>query len=291
MSTVILPLVNGLSQAMLLFLIASGLTLVFGVLGILNFSHGALFMMGAYVGYSLIQDKAFPLWLFILIVLLSGVAVGILGALIEILVLRRIYHVDEIFILLATFSLLLILQGTVHQIWGATYLSVNFPQGFGGGINIGDMTIPSYSLFIILVGFLVAAILWFVIQKTSIGKLIRASAEDSKMTSALGVNVPVIFTIVFVVGSFLAGMAGLIAAPSNVLTPSLAITFIIKAFGAVIVGGLGSIQGAFIASIILSLFDSYLTDFVPFIAGSAFFVGMIIILLVKPKGIFTSPSS
>ncbi|MFB4163909.1 branched-chain amino acid ABC transporter permease [Alteribacillus sp. JSM 102045] len=287
MEIILMPLINGLSQAMLLFLIASGLTLVFGVLGILNFSHGAFFMLGAYFGYSMIQGTAVSPWLFFFIVILSGIVVSVIGALIEVLVLKRLYKVDEILSLLATFAVLLILQGLVHEIWGASYLSVSFPQGLEGSINLGGMNVPAYSIVIIGAGFLVAALLWLLVQKTSFGKLIRASAEDSKMTNALGVNVPLIFTGVFILGAFLAGAAGMIAAPSTILTPMLSMTFIIQAFGVVIVGGLGNIFGAFIAALVLGLIDSYLTTFVPIFTGVAFFVGMVFILLIKPKGILS----
>ncbi|MED4584607.1 branched-chain amino acid ABC transporter permease [Brevibacillus choshinensis] len=285
MSAVLLPLVNGLSQAMLLFLIASGLTLVFGVLGILNFSHGAFFMIGAYVGYSLIQGQDLSIGYFFLVVVLAGIAVGLLGMLIEVIVLRRIYKVDEIFALIATFAVLLILEGGAHQIWGANYLSVSFPQGLEGGLNLFDMVIPAYSITVIVIGLVIGAIIYFTLQKTSFGKLIRAAAADAKMTNALGVNVPMIYTSVFIAGAFLAGVAGLIAAPTTVLTPTLGMTFIIQAFGAVVVGGLGSIPGALVASVVLSLIDSYLTSFVPSFAGVAFFFGMVIMLMIKPKGI------
>jgi branched-chain amino acid transport system permease protein len=285
MATILSPFVNGLSQAMLLFLVASGLTLVFGVLRILNFSHGAFFMLGAYIGFSITKGAMIAPWLYFLIVLVAGIIVAVLAAFIELTVLRRIYKVDEIFSLIATFAVLLILQGVVHQIWGAAYLSVNFPKGLGGGVDFLGMTIPLYYLIIIGIGFLVAFLLWVFIQKTSVGTLIRASAEDSIMTNALGVNVPIIYTSVFVISAFLAGIAGLISAPSTVLTPTLAMTFIIQAFGVVVVGGLGSIPGAFLAAIILSLIDSYLTAFVPLLAGVSFFIGMIVILLWKPKGL------
>jgi branched-chain amino acid transport system permease protein len=287
MATLFSPFINGLSQAMLLFLVASGLTLVFGVLRILNFSHGAFFMLGAYIGFSISKGEMVAPWLFFLIVLASGIIVAIIGAVVELTILRRIYKFDEIFSLIATFAVLLILQGIVHQIWGASYLSVNFPLGLGNGIELLGMTIPLYYLVIIGIGLLVAFLLWLLIQKTSIGTLIRASAEDSIMTNALGVNVPIIYTCVFVIAALLAGITGLISAPTTVLTPTLAMTFIIQAFGVVVVGGLGSIPGAFLAAILLSLIDSYLTAFVPFLAGISFFLGMVIILLLKPKGILS----
>jgi branched-chain amino acid transport system permease protein len=288
MEVVLGPLVNGLSQAMLLFLVASGLTLVFGVLGILNFSHGAFFMLGAYIGFSLTNGEILPPWLYFIFVLFSGIVVAVIGALVELTVLRRMYKVDEIFSLIATFAVLLILQGIVHQVWGASYLSIGFPKGLGGGVDFLGITIPLYYLVIIFIGLLVAFLLWLFIQKTSFGTLIRASAGDLLMTNALGVNVPVIYTAVFVIAAFLAGMAGLISAPFSVLTPSLAMTFIIPAFGVVVVGGLGSISGAFIAAVVLALIDSYLTAFVPFLAGISFFIGMVAILLWKPKGILSN---
>lgn len=271
MTTILLPLINGLSQGMLLFLIASGLTLIFGVLGILNFSHGALFMIGAYVGYSLTKGAIISPVVFILVTLASGIAVAVLGGIVETFILRRIYKVEEIFALIATFAILLILEGATHLVWGGSYLTVSHPQGLESGFTFMDMVIPTYSIVVVITGVIVAGSLFFIIQKTSFGKLIRAAAADYKMTNALGVNVPLIFTSVFMFGAFLAGIAGVISAPTTVLTPGLAMTFIIQAFGVVVVGGLGSIPGALLAALLLSVIDSYVTSFVPFLAGVAFF--------------------
>lgn len=291
METLFLPLVNGMTWAMMVFLVASGLSLVFGVLKILNFAHGGFFMLGVYLTYTFIRNHALSPLKFFLIVFLCGIILAIIGAILERLIIRRFYQLDEAYMLIATYALLLVIEGCVEGIWGLQFLALPSPKGLGGGTEIFNTIIPSYSLVIIASGVAVAVLLNLLINRSPAGKIIRAAAGDPDMTSALGINVPIIYTMIFAFGIFLAAIGGGIGAPNQAITPTMASSFIIQAFGVVVVGGLGNIGGAFLAAIILGLVDSFGTIYLPQIPGIAFYAAMALILLVKPHGLFESSIS
>jgi len=270
---------------MMVFWVASGLTLVFGVLKILNFAHGGFFMLGVYLMYTFLGTETISPLKFSSIVFLCGIIMALVGAGIERLIISRFYHLDEAYVLIATYALLLIIEGSVEGIWGLHVLSLSCPDGLGGGVDILGQTIPSYSLVIITSGLAVALSIYALINLTPVGKIVKAAAEDPSMTSALGINVTLIYAVVFAFGIFLASVAGGIGAPNQAITPTMASSFIIQAFGVVVVGGLGSIGGAFWAAIILGLADSFGTTYLPELSGIAFYVAMILILLVKPRGL------
>lgn len=273
---------------MMVFLVASGLTLVFGVLKILNFAHGGFFMLGVYLTYTFVGNETLSPLKFSLIVFLCGVVLAIIGMGVERLIIKRFYKLDEAYLLIATYALLLIIEGSVEGIWGFDVLSLSSPDGLEGGIDISSYTIPSYALVIIASGMAVAVAIYALLNLTPAGKIVKAAADDPDMTGALGINVSFIYAVIFAFGIFLASIAGGIGGPNQAITPTMASSFIIQAFGVVVVGGLGNVGGAFLAAIILGLADSFGTIYVPQLSGIAFYVAMTLILLIKPRGLFGS---
>lgn len=278
-------LVNGLAYGMALFLVAAGLTLVFGILRILNFSHGAFFMIGAYLAFTLVGRGDVPLPLYIAASLFAGAVVGLLGLLADRIVLRRLKAQDEAYMLIATFGLLVFCQGMVHLIWGHAYHSVSPPAALSGVVFLGPVFIPVFSLFVIAVGVLVFAALDLAIHRSWIGKTVQSLASDPWMTGLLGVNTTFLFTAVVMVAFLLAGFAGGILLPYQALSPELGHAYTLNAFVAVIIGGLGSVRGAFLASILLGVMESMSSLLLPNLPGVALFATMIAVLLLRPQGL------
>ncbi len=284
METLLINILNGLCYGMLLFIISMGLTIIFGVMGVLNFAHGSFYMLGAYL----------CLWLaphihsFWLALLLAPLLVGTLGALSEMTLLRPLYGRDVSFQLLLTFGVLLILDDAVKLIWGPGYHSIEPPRALAGTVHVLGSTYPVYSLFIALLGPIIAVLLWLFFHKTAWGKMIRAAAMDREMASAIGINVPLLFTAVFFFGTFLAGMAGVLAAPLRAVGPAMGDNIIIAAFIVVVVGGLGSFLGAFVGAIILGLVEALGVQFVPHIQMALPYILLALVLLVRPRGLFGS---
>lgn len=277
--------VNGLAYAMALFLVAAGLTLVFGILRILNFAHGAFFMIGAYIAFTLVGRGDISLPAYLAASLAAGFAVGLLGLVTDRIVLRRLRDFDEAYMLIATFGLLTFCQGAVHLIWGHAYHTVSPPDVLAGIVLLGPVIVPIYSLFVIGVGVLVFVLLDLAIHRLWIGKLVQALANDPWMTGLLGVNVTVLFTAVVMVAFLLAGLAGGILLPYQALSPELGHAYTLSAFVAVIIGGLGNVRGAFVASILLGLVESLSAVLMPNLPGVALFVAMIVVLLLRPQGL------
>jgi branched-chain amino acid transport system permease protein len=281
----------GLATAMLLFLISSGLTLVFGVLGVINFAHGSLYMLGAYMAYSsfsLLQ----PLWgSFWLAAVISSIAVAVMGLAIESFILKRIYRAEEIYQILLTFSLVMIIDGLVKMIWGLDPKSITEPAVLSGSWKILGSSFPVYALFIILAGFGLSLLLWFFVNKTKYGKFIRAASSDRDMINALGVNVPFIFTGVFTLGSWLAAMGGVLAGPLRVINPEMGVSIIIESFAVIVIGGFGSLQGAFLGSLLIGLVDSFGIYFLPRFSMAFIYMLMTVVLLLKPTGLLGAEES
>jgi len=248
-------LLNGLAGASTLFLIAVGLSLIFGVTRIVNFAHGSMFMVGLYVAYSLAQWLA-PLAggtaAFWLSILLAAAAVGAVGALVELLVLRRIYRAPELFQLLATFAVVLVLRDAVLAIWGPDDLLGPKAPGMKGAVTILGRQFPQYELFLIFVGPAVLALLWLLLRRTRLGVLIRAATQDREMVGALGVNQAWLFTGIFALGSALAALGGALQLPREPANLALDLTTIGDAFVVVVVGGMGSIPGAYLAALLIA---------------------------------------
>ncbi|MGD9946132.1 MAG: ABC transporter permease [Burkholderiaceae bacterium] len=247
-----IQLLNGLAGASTLFLIAVGLSLIFGVTRIVNFAHGSMFMLGLYVAYSLTQWLGANGWGFWSAVLLAAVAVGVLGALIELLVLRRVYGAPELFQLLATFAIVLVLRDAVLALWGPDDLLGPKAPGMKGAVEILGRSFPEYDLFLILVGPAVLALLWLLLKRTRLGILIRAATQDREMVGALGVNQAWLFTGIFALGSALAALGGALQLPREPAHLALDLSTIGDAFVVVVVGGMGSIPGAYLAALLIA---------------------------------------
>ena len=251
-SSFLVQLLNGLASASTLFLLASGLSLIFGVTRIVNFTHGSLYMVGIYLAYSIITflgDSGLGFWGG---VLLAAISVAIIGALIEILLLRRIYHAPELFQLLATFALVLIIRDVALYIWGPGEILGPRAPGLSGAIEILGQKFPTFSLLMIFFGPVVLGLLWLLLTRTRWGTLIRAATQDREMVGALGVNQAWLFTSVFALGSFLAGLGGALQIHNEQASLGLDMITIADAFVVVVVGGMGSIPGAYLAAVIIA---------------------------------------
>lgn len=282
-----LTVFNGMAWAMATFLVAAGLTLIFGILHILNFAHGGFFMIGAYVSYSVMLafGAGLPLWLFLIAALAAGMVVGLLGWAVDRFVFRRLRHVEDAYSLIATYALLLVCGGAVQLIWGLNYLSVMPPPSLNSVVFIGDIFMPTYTIFIILSGVVAYVGLELLINRTRIGQLIRVVAADPWMAQLLGLNVKRIYLMTVIFSFALAGVAGGLLMPNQSLSPELGGIFLLQAFGVVIVGGMGSIRGAFLAALLLGMIESFGTYLFPQYPGIFFLLALAVILLVKPSGI------
>jgi len=284
-SFLVTQMVSGLTMATLLFLVASGLTLIFGVGNIFNFAHGSFYMIGAYLGYQVVNVWALNFWLALV---LAAIGTGLIGALIEFLVLRRIYgRANEGgFQILLTYCLILIIDDLVKLVWGAEYKSVSRPKGFSGALTIGDISIPSYNLLIIAIGLVVVIASWWILNKTRPGKIARAAAVDREMLGALGINVPLTMTVVFGIATALGGLTGALAAPLRTVTPGAGIEVIIDSMIVVVMGGMGNFWGAWLGSLLLGEVNAFAVAFVPEWATLFSFLVMVVVLIFKPEGLF-----
>ena len=274
----------GLSKGMFIWLVASGLTLIFGVLGVLNFAHGSLYMLGAYFCYTLLSLLGDNFWLGLV---LGPICVCAVGFIIERFFLRHVYHLHLPYQLLLTFAFVIIFDDLVKLIWGAGSIGSPRVPGLSGSVSIAGRLFPNYSLFIMVVGPLVALGLWLVLEKTWAGRIIRAASSDREMASAIGVRVPTVFTAVFVFGTWLGAMGGGLAVPYvGLLTPGMGEAIIIDAFVVAVIGGLGSLKGAFLGALVIGLLSSFGTRFIPTFDMFLTFILMAIVLLWRPQGFF-----
>ncbi|MDR5652785.1 branched-chain amino acid ABC transporter permease [Ruixingdingia sedimenti] len=281
--------INGLVWAMAVFLVASGLTLIFGILHILNFSHGGFVMIGAYLAFTAMQllTGSVGIAAFLGIAALCAVAVAGMGFVIDRVVFKRLKGVDDSYSLIATYAVLLLSEGAVKSVWGPNFESVYPPEGLGGALFLGDLFLPSYALFVIGAGLAVFLVLDWWLHRTASGKIMKSVALDPWMASILGINVNAIFTTAVVAGFALAGLAGGLLAPNQSLSPMMGGSYIIQAFGVIIVGGIGNVRGAFLAAILLGLIDAFGTVFVPQFPGIFFFIAVAVIILFRPQGLLS----
>ena len=283
MDTIAFQGLIGLSLAMYLWLISAGLTIIFGVLGVINFAHGSLFMVGAYLAYTFYGQLGLP---FGLAIVLSLLGVGVLGLVMERGFLRHIYGIDEAYQLLLTFGFILILDDAVKIIWGGVFRIPPIPAFLEGAWRVFGRPFPIYNAFVIGVGVLVAVGLWALFEKTWWGRTVRATASDREMANAIGVNVPRIFSGVFMFGAMLAALGGALGTPVRVAAPGIGAAMIIQAFIITVIGGLGNLKGAFISSMIVGIVSAYGTLFFPVFELFFMFVIMGVVLLVRPQGLF-----
>ena len=281
----IVQFLTGLASAASLFLVASGLSIIFGVTRIVNFAHGAFYMLGAYLAYSLIErlEGALGFWSG---VLLAALIVAAIGVLVEMALLRRIYHSPELFQLLATFGLTLMAEDLVVLRWGPADLLGQRAPGLKGAVGFFGQNIPSYDLFLIVLSPVVLGILWLLFQRTRWGVLVRAATEDRDMVAALGVNQKWLFTSVFAVGVFLAALGGAFTAPKISVQPGIAITVILLSFAVVVIGGLGSVEGAAIAALFVGFARAAAIHLVPWAELFIVYLVMALVLAFRPEGLF-----
>jgi branched-chain amino acid transport system permease protein len=275
-------ILNGLSWGMLLFLIATGLTIVFGVMGVLNFAHGSLFMLGSYCALQFVRWVG-SFWVGLLV---GPFLVAILAVLIERFLIRPIYSRDTSFQLLLTFGIMLILDDGVRLIWGAAYHVVNPPALLSGTITLFSGTYPVYRLFLVVVGPLVGAALWSFFALTRWGKILRAAAMDRRMAEIIGVRAPLLFTAVFAFGAWIAALGGVLAAPHQSVGPAMGERIIIESFIVVVIGGMGSFPGAFAGALILGLLNAFGASLVPDFQMALPYMLLAVVLLTRPRGLF-----
>jgi branched-subunit amino acid ABC-type transport system permease component len=288
---VLTQFLNGLSLGMNLFIIAAGLTLVLGVLRVLNFAHGAFYMVGAYVTYSVTRGVAGMTGNYWLGVLAAMLAVGFLSLVVERVFLRHLYGREQIYQLLFTFALVLIIGDFVRAVWGSNVLSIPFPAGLGGATNLGPIAYPSYRLFLSVAGIVIAVFLWFLTQRTRWGRQIRAATQDREMLAALGLNVPFIYASVFVLGGALAGLGGALAAPAIALDPGMDAEIIVLCFIIVIIGGLGSLWGALLGALLLGQIRVFGVVLIPELEIVFVYLLLMTVLILRPWGLLGRPGA
>ena len=282
---ILTQLLMGLTVGVNLVLVATGLTLVFGMMGVINFAHSALFMLGAYVGL-VATTRLGSFWLGLLI---APPAIGLLGAAMEMSLLRSLrerYPLSHLLPLLLTFGLSLFFEGSAKVIWGADIVSLNKPALLGGAVSLGRITFPTYWLFALVAAAVLAAAVWLVVERTSLGLAIRAATQDPTMAAVLGVNVQRLNTIVFALGSGLAGAAGVILGTMTSLSPQMGAGIVLDAFIAIVIGGLGSFTGAIVGSLLLGQVQSFGVALLPAFHTPLVFLVMAVVLVLRPSGLF-----
>ncbi len=275
-------LVNGVTLGMLYILVALGLNIILGLMGVINFSHGAFFMLGAYLMYQFVPAVGF--WPAIA---LAALLVGVLGMLFESTLIRPLYKRIPEYTLLLTFGTALIFAQLVRWKWGDDAVRVEIPDALANSVTVGGLQFPIYKdVFLVGVTIAILALVWFLINKTNIGIIIRAGTRDAEMVKILGINMPAMFTLVFGIGSLMAGLAGALAAPIYAIQPNLASQWIVLTFVIVIVGGIGSFWGAIVGGLLIGILTSFMSLIWPPAVEMTGYVLMGVILLIRPRGLF-----
>ncbi len=280
---------SGIARGALLFLVASGLSLTFGVLRVLNFAHGSLYMLGAFVSYTIWARLLMPVMGFYIATALAALVMGGVGLIIELFLLRRLYNRGWPEQLLATYALILIITDLVKWGWGGEFLSIPRPKPFTGAIFFFGFPFPSYNIFIILLGLGLVVFLWWLVYRTRLGDIIRAAAHDREMVSALGIPIPWLFTWIFVLGALIAGLSGGASAPYGAVALGMDIEIIVECFAVVVIGGMGSLPGTLLGALIVGQVYSFGIMYKPELALAFIFMVMAIVLIIRPWGIFGRP--
>jgi branched-chain amino acid transport system permease protein len=288
MSDLLSVIVSGVAQGVPIFVIASGLTLIYGVMHVLNFAHGAFFLIGAFVVTSVLKGDS--VMAFVGAALVAGVVVMLVGIACEVLVFRRLYKAGPLVGFLGAFALFLALGGMATHIWGNDPRTVKYPEGLDGAVSLFGAKVAAYDLAVVGVGMVIAAGLYVLLTRTSIGTRVRALSHDRSMAMALGIRAPQVGTLVFAIGSFLAGVAGALITPVTSIDGGLSAAYIVPAFVVVIVGGLGSVPGALIAALVLGVVDSLLFRYVQSMSGFSYYLIVAVILMFRPQGLFGKSS-
>lgn len=281
-SCVVTQASTGLIVGALLFLVAAGLTLIFGVLGVINFAHGSFYMLGAYFALSAYRLSTN----FALSVVVAGLGVGLFGLLLERLFMRRVYNADVLMQLLVCYAFILILDDVVKIVWGPNFQSMGMPEAFQAPpLLIGGGVVPIFYLYLMAAAGLIALLLWVILSKTRMGKIVRAAAHNPSMTSALGLNTSLIYAGVFAFGGMLAGLAGGLAAPVRSMSPGMGFSILIESFIVTVIGGMGSVSGALVGALLIGLIRSFGSIGFPLFVEGTMFFAMAVILIVKPSGL------
>ncbi len=275
----LLGLVNGSFYAML----SLGLAVIFGLLGIVNFAHGALYMIGAYVAWACLEYAGINFWAALVI---APVVVGALGVLIERTLLRQLYRIDPIYGLLLTFGLALIAEGIFRDQFGVSGQQYPVPELLQGATNLGFMVLPNYRGFVVVASLIVCLVTWYVIERTRLGSYLRAGTENPALVQAFGVNVPLMVMLTYAGGAGLAAIAGVLAAPVIQITPLMGSNLIIVVFAVVVIGGMGSILGSILTGLVLGIIEGLTKVFYPEASSIVVFVIMAIVLVIRPAGLF-----
>ena len=279
MGQLLLGLINGSFYAVL----SLGLAVIFGLLNIINFTHGALYMMGAFAAWMLLHYLGIGYWPALII---APLVVGAFGVLLERLLLSRLYHLDHLYGLLLTFGLALIIQGVFRNYYGISGLPYQIPASLSGGRNLGFMFLPNYRGWVIVASAVVCFGTWFMIEKTRLGAYLRAATENPALVGAFGINVPLMISLTYGFGVALAGFAGVLAAPIYSVNPNMGADLMIVVFAVVVIGGMGSILGAIVTGFGLGIVEGLTRVFYPEGSAVVIFVIMAIVLLIKPEGLF-----
>ena len=276
---VMIGLINGSFYALL----SLGLAIIFGLLNVINFAHGAFYMLGAFVSWMLLTYAGIGYWPSLIV---TPLIVGALGALFERTMLRRLYGLDHLFSLLLTFGLALALEGLFRWIYGAGGKPYAVPTSLNGVYNLGFMVLPVYRAWVIVASLVVCLLVWGVIERTSLGARLRAATENSPLVTAFGINVPRMLTLTYAAGVALAGLAGAMAAPIYQVSPNMGSSLIIIVFAVVVIGGMGSIMGSIITGLLLGVLEGLTKVFFPTASAITVFIVMILVLLLRPAGLF-----
>lgn len=275
----LLGLVNGSFYAVL----SLGLAVIFGLLNIINFAHGTLYMLGAFVAWLGLQYLGLNYWVMLIV---APIVVGLFGIILERLFLRHLYKLDNLYGLLLTFGLTLTIEGLFRSFFGVSGQPYATPAILQGGVNLGFMYLPIYRAWVVVASVLACLITWFVIEKTRLGALLRAGTENPKLVEAFGVNVPLMISLTFGFGVGLAGFAGVLAAPIFQVSPLMGSNLIIVVFAVVVIGGMGSILGSIVTGLGLGIIEGFTKVFWPEASSTVVFIIMVIVLLLRPAGLF-----
>ena len=278
---------TGLIVGSLLFLVAAGLTLIFGVLGVVNFAHGTFYMLGAYLALTAYRLTGN----FAMAVLAAGIGVGVFGFLFERFLMRRVYKADVLMQLLVCYAVVLIMDDVVKIVWGAEFLSMGMPEAFQAPpFFIAGGVVPVFYVYLIAAAMLIALALWGILTFSRMGKIIRAAAQNPTMTSALGINTSLIYAAVFAFGGVLAGLAGGLAAPVRSMSPGMGFSILIESFIVTVIGGMGSVSGALVGALLIGLIRSFGTIGFPLFVEGLMFLAMVLILILRPNGLLGKES-
>ena len=274
-----LGLVNGSFYALL----SLGLAVIFGLLGVVNFAHGAFYMLGAFAAYFGLQFLGINYWWALL---LAPLAVGLLGVIIERLFLRHLYQIEPVYGLLLTFGIALIAEGIMFSLFGASGKSYPVPALLQGGLNLGFMVLPTYRAWVVLASVTVCGLTWFLIERTRLGAMLRAATENSRLVQAFGINVPLMVMATYGAGVALAALAGVLAAPVVQVSPLMGSSLVIVVFAVVVIGGMGSIAGAIVSGLVLGLIEGLTKVIYPEASNIVVFIIMAVVLMWRPAGLF-----